>query len=97
MALPLFLKIDVSNDDIVNAFFNKRRGLRTWAASCPISTAISRQLGTQDVSTNHGGVFIDGEQYESSPAVKDYINLVDRVIDKTTEGIPSQTFYLKHL
>lgn len=97
MALPLFLKIDVQPDDIANAYFAKRRNLRPWAQSCPISTAITRQLGTQDVTTNHDAVTIQGERYEASKAVRDYINQVDSVIDKTTSGIPAQTFYLKHL
>ena len=96
MALPLFLKIDVTNDDIVNAYFAKRRGLRSWAQCCPISTAITRQLGTTDVSTNQSGVMVNGEAYESSPAVIDYIRKVDATIDASTNGIPAQTFYLKH-
>jgi len=97
MTLPLFLKIDVRDDDIANAYFAKRRNLRPWAQSCPISTAITRQLGTQNVTTNHESVTIDGERYEASKAVKDYINQVDSVIDNTTAGIRPQTFYLKHL
>lgn len=93
--LPLFLKVDVTGNDIINAYYAKRQANRSWARSCPISTAITRQLGTTDVITNLGGVSIDGINYEASQAVKDYIKNVDSRIDRTTGGINPQTFYLK--
>lgn len=97
---PLFLKIDVNYNDISNAYFAKRRARQGtgsyegWAANCPISQAVKRQVGGTSIQTSLDGVYVDGIRYVA-PSVSAYIKNVDATIDNTTAGIEPQTFYLK--